>query len=447
MAEKIGFISLGCSKNLVNSEEMLACLDKAGFHVTGEIENTAAVVINTCGFLQSAKEEAAEYFREIALLKDEGKIGKLIVAGCLAEREKEILFDEFPEIDALVGCGSFGEIDKIVRDTLAGQRPSDFGDINAPIPEVSRMLTTPAHTAFIKIAEGCDNRCSYCVIPTLRGSFRSRRIEDIVAEAEDLAAEGVRELILVAQDTTRYGRDLYGELKLSELLRELCKIEGLKWIRVHYMYPDEINDELIDTIAGEEKVLKYLDLPIQHVNDRILRAMNRRGDSAYLDGLFTKLRERIPGLVLRTSLIAGLPGETDEEFTELCDFLRKHRIERAGVFPYSPELGSAAYDMPDQVDEETKARRCEIIADLQMGIMADYNQTLIGKEITVLCEGYDRYSEAFFGRTFADSPEVDGKVFFTCAGEKKPAPGAFVRVRIDEDLDGDPIGEFICFEK
>lgn len=447
MSRKVGFISLGCAKNLVDSEEMLARLDAAGYQVTGEIENTDAVVVNTCGFLQSAKEEAAEYFKEISLLKDEGKIGKLIVAGCLAEREKEELFNEFPEIDALVGCGSFSEIAEVCEETLNGQRPARFGDINAPICEQSRMLTTPQHTAFLKIAEGCDNRCSYCVIPTLRGKFRSRPIEDVLSEAEALAQEGVKELILVAQDTTRYGTDLYGELKLSELLRELCRVEGIKWIRVHYMYPDEIDDELIKTIAEEEKIVKYLDLPIQHVNDRILKAMNRRGDGAYLDTLFTKLRREIPGLVLRTSLIAGLPGETDEEFTELCDFLRKHRIERAGVFPYSPEPGSLAAEMPDQVDEETKSRRCEIIADLQAQIMADYNETLIGKEICVLCEGYDRYSEAFFGRTFADSPEVDGKVFFTCQDKKKPAPGAFVTVRIDEDLDGDPIGEFTGFAK
>lgn len=447
MADKVGFISLGCAKNLVDSEGMLACLDKAGYQVTGEIENTAAVVINTCGFLQSAKEEAAEYFKEIAALKDEGKIGKLIVAGCLAQREGEELFREFPEIDALVGCGSFLEIDKIVKETLAGQRPAAFGDIDAPICEQSRMLTTPPYSAFIKIAEGCDNRCSYCVIPDLRGKFRSRRIEDVTDEARALAEQGVRELILVAQDTTRYGTDLYGKRMLKELLDELCKIEELKWIRVHYMYPDEIDDELIDAIAKQDKILKYLDLPIQHVNDRILTAMNRRGNGAYLDELFTKLRKRIPGLVLRTSLIAGLPGETDEEFTQLCEFLKKHRIERAGVFPYSPEPGSVAADLPDQVDEEVKERRCEIVADIQAEIMADYNARLIGKEVTVLCEGYDRYCEAFFGRTFADSPEVDGKVFFTCTGDLKPKIGAFIRVRIDEDLDGDPIGEMVGIEE
>lgn len=261
MAEKVGFISLGCAKNLVDSEEMLARLDAAGFHVTGEIEHTAAVVVNTCGFLQSAKEEAAEHFREIALLKDEGKIGKLIVAGCLAERDKVSLFEEFPEIDALVGCGSFGEIAQIVRQTIDGEKPAVFGDIDAPLCESSRMLTTPPYSAYLKIAEGCDNRCSYCIIPSLRGKFRSRTIEDILSEAQALAEEGVKEIILVAQDTTRYGTDLYGERKLSELLRGLCRIEGIRWIRVHYMYPDEIDDELIRTIAEEEKILKYLDLP------------------------------------------------------------------------------------------------------------------------------------------------------------------------------------------
>ena len=293
--------------------------------------------------------------------------------------------------------------------------------------------------AYLKIAEGCDNRCSYCVIPSLRGGFRSRPMEEILAEAEGLAATGVRELIVVAQDTTRYGLDLYGERRLPQLLQALCRIDGVEWIRLHYLYPDEITEQLIDTIAHEDKIVKYLDIPIQHVNDRILRAMNRRGDHAFLDALFTKLRARIPGLVLRTSLIVGLPGETEAEFEELCDFLAAHHIERAGAFAYSPEVGTPAAAMPDQIDEGTKARRVELLSALAARLMDDWNQAQLGKTLPILCEGFDRYAECFFGRSFADSPEIDGKVFFTAP--KGTRIGSFVPVRMTEVLDGDLVGE------
>lgn len=442
MVKKIGFISLGCAKNLVDSEHMLSLLDEAGFEITGEIENTDVVVINTCGFIASAREEAYDNIREVGLLKSEGKVKKIIVAGCLPEREREILLENLPEIDAVVGCGSFSEIVSVVNRSLNGEQPfSTFSDIDAPIPEEGRILTTPVHMAFLKVAEGCDNRCSYCVIPSLRGRFRSRKIEDILSEAESLVASGVKELIVVAQDTTRYGLDLYGERRLFELLRELCTIEGLEWIRLHYLYPDEITDELIEMIAKEEKIVKYLDIPIQHVSDRILTAMNRRGNRQYLDELFTKLRSRIPNVVLRTSLIVGLPGETDEEFEELCDFIAKHKIERAGAFAYSPEEGTPAAVMPDQVDESTKARRVELLGELSARLMDEWNQKQIGNMISVVCEGFDRYAECFFGRSWADSPDIDGKVFFTAKKAKRP--GDMINVQITEILEGDLIGECI----
>ncbi|MBE6916016.1 MAG: 30S ribosomal protein S12 methylthiotransferase RimO [Ruminococcaceae bacterium] len=441
MAETIGVISLGCAKNLVDTEHMLAALDDAGYRVTGEIENTLAVVINTCGFLSSARAEALENIAEVAALKSEGKVQKIIVCGCLAERDRETLFEQAPEIDALVGCGSYHEIAEVLKKTLEGNRVTAFGELTAEPLEASRLLTTPQYFSYLKIAEGCNNRCSYCVIPSLRGEYRSRVLEDVVAEAEGLAQSGTRELIVIAQDTSRYGTDLYGKRALPELLGKLCQIEDLKWIRVHYLYPDEIDDALIDVIASEEKIVKYLDIPIQHVSDRILTAMNRRGDHQYLDELFTKLRARIPGLVLRTSLIAGLPGETDEEFEELCDFLSRHKLERVGVFPYFREPGTVAAELPDQVPEDIKEHRCELIMNLQDRIMEAFHQSRIGTEVEVLCEGYDRYAEAFFGRSAADSPEIDGKVFFTA--KEKCSIGAFVNVKITEDLDGDLFGERI----
>ena len=383
-----------------------------------------------------------ENIREVGVLKGEGKVGKLIVAGCLPEREKETLLSKFPEIDAIVGCGSFLEIVSVIERAFKSDAQfATFGDIDAPIREEGRILTTPVYMAYLKIAEGCDNRCSYCVIPSLRGKFRSRKMEDVLSEAEGLAQSGVRELIIVAQDTTRYGLDLYGERKLPELLRKLCKIDGLSWIRLHYLYPDEISDELIEVVANEPKIVKYLDIPIQHVNDRILTAMNRRGNREYLDGLFTKLRERIQNLVLRTSLIVGLPGETDEEFEELCDFLAKHKIERAGAFAYSPESGTPAAEMENQVDERTKERRLELITSLTARIMDDWNASKLNTTVSVLCEGFDRYAECFFGRSYADSPDIDGKIFFDAP--KQTPIGEIVKVKIEDILDGDLVGKII----
>ncbi len=438
---KIGVVSLGCSKNQIDCERMLSILDDAGHELTGDIAEVDAVIINTCGFINDAREESYENIREVVTLHNEGKVGKVIVTGCLAEREREKLFEKFPEISALCGCGSYSDILKALENDDGAVKPVYFAPPENEPLEGGRMVTTPEYTAFIKIAEGCDNHCAYCVIPKLRGRLRSRKPEDIVSEAESLVASGATELIIVAQDTGRYGMDLCGKSMLSELLTKLCAIEGVKWIRLHYLYPDKISDELIDVIANEEKIVKYLDIPIQHINNRILKAMNRRGNSEFLDDLFRKLRERIPNLVLRTSLIVGLPGETDEEFEELCDFVKKHKIERIGAFPYSREEGTRAAEMDGQVSEDEKMHRAELIGSLALRIIDEYNESLIGKELTVLCEGYDKFINMYFGRSYADSPDIDGKVFFK--GEKGISVGDYVNVKITGELDGDVLGEAI----
>lgn len=436
---KIGVVSLGCSKNQVDCEHMLSVLDERGYELTVELNEVDAVLINTCGFIGDARDEAYEYIKEAITLKEEGSVKKIVVSGCLSELLKEKLHDEFPEIDALVGCGSFLEIADVFDRVFADEYIEAFGAVNDAPLECGRIITTPPYTAFIKIAEGCSNCCSYCVIPRLRGKLRSRDMEEIVAEAEALAETGARELIVVAQDTGSYGIDLCGKSMLSELLSRLCAIEKVDWVRVHYLYADKIDDELIDVIAKEDKIVKYLDIPIQHINNRILSAMNRHDTSESIRTLFGKLRERIPGVVLRTSLIVGFPGETAEEFEELCDFLKEYKIERAGTFVYSREEGTRAAELPDQVDEDEKLRRCELVGALQARIMDEYNDKMIGKTLRVLVEGFDRYSECYFGRSFADSPDIDGKVFFR--GRKGIAPGAFVDVVIDGELDGDLLGE------
>ncbi len=436
---KIGVVSLGCSKNQVDCEHMLSVLDERGYELTVELNEVDAVLINTCGFIGDARDEAYEYIKEAITLKAEGSIKKIVVSGCLSQLLKEKLHDEFPEIDALVGCGSFLEIADVFDRVFEDEYTESFGPVNDAPLECGRIITTPPYTAFIKIAEGCSNCCSYCVIPRLRGKLRSRDMQEIVAEAEALAETGAREIIVVAQDTGSYGVDLCGRSMLSELLRRLCAIEKVDWVRVHYLYADKIDDELIDVIAKEDKIVKYLDIPIQHINNRILSAMNRRDTAESIRELFGKLRKRIPGVVLRTSLIVGFPGETAEEFEELCDFLKEYKIERAGTFAYSREKGTRAAELPEQVDEDEKLRRCELVGALQARIMDEYNEKMMGKTLRVLVEGFDRYSECYFGRSFADSPDIDGKVFFR--GKKGIAPGAFADVVIDGELDGDLLGE------
>ena len=434
----IGFISLGCAKNQVDCERMMYRLQEAGHTVCADVTGCDAVVINTCGFIDPAKAEAIDNILQMGQLKQQGLLGKILVTGCLSQRYQQEILKEMPEVDGVLGTGSYTKIVEAVDRLLAGEQVSDFDSINLPEEETGRIVTTPEHYAYIKIAEGCDNRCSYCVIPSLRGKFRSRQMDDVLYEARLLAESGVKELIVVAQDTSRYGTDLPGHKRLlAPLLRELCKIDKLHWIRIHYLYPDEIDDDLIDTIAQEHKIVKYLDIPIQHCNDHILKLMNRRGSTAYLKELFYKLRSRIPGLVLRTSVITGLPGEGEEEFRELCEFLKEHRLERTGAFAFSPEEGTPAAAM-EHVDAQTAMERAELVSRIQGDIMDDYNSGLIGKTLEVLVDGYDPEAEQFFGRTFADSPEIDGRVWI--ASQESLTEGEFIMVCIDAAIDGDLSG-------
>ncbi len=440
MSHKISFISLGCSKNLVDSEHMLFFLDEAGFTFTPDALEADAVVINTCAFIDEAKQEAIDQILEMCALKnDEGsQLKAVIVAGCLAERYKEELYKEIPEIDGIVTSSSLSKVVDTVKDALEGKRPLYAGDKNAPLQEMGRVMTTPSYTAFVKISEGCDHRCSYCTIPSIRGKMRSRKKEDILAECKALVDGGAKELIIIAQDITRYGADLYGKPCLAELVREICELP-VEWVRLHYMNPDGFTEELIETVASEPKVLKYLDIPIQHVSDSVLKRMHRAYKGDDVRALFRKLRERIPGVVLRTSLIVGFPGETEEDFEELCEFLKEFKIERAGVFAFSPQEETVAAALPDQHGDDTKRARSDRIAAIQEEVMEEFCSRLVGKELTVLCEEYDRLAEIWYGRSFADSPDVDGKVFFTVEG-KKPHPGDFVTVFVDEIFDGCPMG-------
>lgn len=434
---KVCLISLGCAKNLIDSEQMLSLMDGAGFEITADPAEADAAVINTCAFIESAKAEAIENIIRMGEYKETGKLKKLVVTGCLAQRYKDELMKEMPEIDALLGTGSVGEIVSVL--TGECDKTEIFGDINAPIDESERIVSTGDAWAYIKVAEGCSNNCAYCVIPSLRGKYRSRPMEKIIAEAEELARGGLKELIVVAQDPTLYGVDLYGKKSLSELIRRLAKIEGIQWIRLHYLYPDAIDDELIETIANEEKVLKYLDIPIQHINNKILKDMRRRGSGDGIRALFKELRERIPGVVLRTSVITGLPGEGEEEFEELCEFLREAKIERAGVFPFSPEEGTPAYDM-EHVSTEVAERRAEMISELQAEIMEEFNASRVGKTVKVLCEGFDDEVGLYAGRSFAESPDVDGVIWFSGENVRE---GEFYDVILRGELDGDMVGEIV----
>lgn len=435
---KIAFLSLGCAKNLVNTEQMMALCEQEGWSVTTDPAGADVAVVNTCGFIESAKSEAIDAILSLAHLKEEGRLGKLLVAGCLSQRYQDEMLDELPEVDGLLGTGSYPDIVEAIKAVMEGDTPTFFGDIHHTVEDGARMVTKPLYSAYLKIAEGCDNHCAYCVIPSLRGRYRSRTMGSLLAEAQSLADQGTRELIVVAQDITRYGTDWDGKRHLAQLLTELCKLP-FHWVRLHYLYPDEFTDELVDVIAREPKIVKYLDIPIQHASDRILKAMNRRGTQAELDALLTTLRQRIPGLVIRTSLITGLPGETEAEFQELCDFLQRHQLERAGIFPFSPEEGTSAFDMPDQVPQELAARRAELLVDLQSRVMDGYNETRLGTVMEVLCEGFDPDAGCYRGRTYADSPDVDGHVFFTAAG--KVPVGEFVQVRITGTENGDLTGE------
>ena len=437
----IGFISLGCAKNQVDCERMMYRVQEAGHNVQPDVVGCDVVVINTCGFIDSAKSEAIDFILQMGQLKEQGLIGKILVTGCLSQRYQEEVTAQMPEVDGILGTGSYTEIVSAIDRLLEEKPVADFGSIDTPEVETGRILTTPEHYAFIKIAEGCDNRCSYCIIPYLRGKYRSRQMDDVLYEGGTLAANGVKELIVVAQDTSRYGTDLPGHQRLlPELLRQLCKIDGFRWIRVHYVYPDEIDDELIQVMAQEPKIVKYLDIPIQHCNSQILKRMNRRGDGQFLRELFSKLRAEIPGLVIRTSVITGLPGEGEEEFAELCQFLKEQRLERVGAFPFSPEEGTPAAKM-EYPDNEIAQERARMVETIQSRIMDDYNASMMGKTLDVLVDGFDKELEQFYGRTYADSPEIDGRVWI--AASEAITEGSFVKVTIDSVIDGDLSGYMV----
>ena len=444
---KIGFVSLGCPKNQLDAEVMLHELVMAGYELTADETEADVVIINTCGFIESAKKEAIDNILDIAWLKENRDLKGLIVTGCLAERYRNSILEEFPEVDAVLGVGSIHNIVEAIEAVTIKKKKgskrkySSFEDKETVRLGGDRILTTPEYTAYLKIAEGCDNRCAYCAIPSIRGRFRSRPIEDIVEEAKQLEALGVRELNIVAQDTTRYGLDIYGSYKLAELLRAITDNTSIPWLRLLYCYPDKITDELVAEIRDNDRVLKYIDMPIQHISDNMLRAMNRHGDSAMIRGVVKKLRTEIPEIVIRTTLIVGFPGETEEDFCELCEFVKEAKFEHLGVFPYSREEDTPAYDFDGQIDEQIKQDRADIIMREQLEINTQNNEKAIGKTITVLCEDYDPVASVHFGRGVADAPEIDGKVYFKA--ERRIAPGSFVKVKIREVLDYDLFGRAI----
>lgn len=440
MNYKIGMISLGCPKNQVDAEHMLALMDAEGWEIVDYVDGCDAVIVNTCGFIDDAKKEAIENILDMVELKKEGVISKIIVTGCLAQRYKDEIVKEIPEVDAVIGIGANGDIIKTVEEVMSGVDTIEKYPPQCELPlEGQRILTTPHYWAYLKIGEGCSNRCTYCTIPSIRGNMRSRSIENVIYEAKQLAESGVKELILIAQDTTSYGLDLYGELKLPELLNELCKIDSIEWIRLLYCYPDRITDELIETMKNQEKVVNYIDLPLQHADDKILKAMNRRGDQALIRNVISKLREEIPDVVIRTTFIVGFPGEGEEEFETLAEFVNEIEFDRLGVFTFSPQEGTPAFDMEDQVDEDIKTRRGEVIMQDQYSIMEEKNNEKIGKTYRVVVEDYDGYSDSYTGRTYMDAPEIDGLVKFT--SHKDLDIGDFVDVEIFDVEDYDLIGE------
>ena len=440
MEYKVGMISLGCPKNQVDAEHMLALIDAAGCEIVDYVNGCDVVIVNTCGFIDDAKKEAIENILDMVELKKEGIISKIIVTGCLAQRYKDEIVTEIPEVDAVVGIGANGDIVKTIEEVMSGVDTIEKYPPRVDLPlEGQRILTTPQYWAYLKIGEGCSNRCTYCTIPSIRGNMRSRSMENVIEEAKQLAESGVKELILIAQDTTSYGLDLYGELKLPELLNELCKIDSIEWIRLLYCYPDRITDELIETMKKQEKIVNYIDLPLQHADDKILKAMNRRGDQAMIRNVIEKLRTEISDVVIRTTFIVGFPGEGEDEFENLAVFVNEIEFDRLGVFTFSAQEGTPAYDMEDQVEEDVKTRRGEIIMQDQYSIMEEKNNEKIGKTYKVIVEDYDGYSDSYTGRTYMDAPEIDGLVRFT--SDRDLDIGDFAEVEIFDVEDYDLIGE------
>ena len=439
---KVGFISLGCSKNLVDTEVMLRTLYDAGFEITPDETEAEIIVINTCGFIESAKQESIENILDAAKLKEWGKCRHIVVTGCLAERYRDEIMQEMPEVDAIIGVGSLEDITEACSAVLRGEKYSSFKDKETSRLGGERILTTDEHTAYLKIAEGCDNKCTYCAIPMIRGRLRSRPIEDIVKEAQDLEAMGVKELNLIAQDTSRYGLDLYGEYSLAKLVRAITEATSIPWIRLLYCYPDKITDELIEELANNPRLVKYMDIPIQHISDKMLRAMNRHGGKELIRDAVRRLREGVPGIVLRSTAMVGFPGETEEDFCELCEFIKEARFDRFGAFTYSAEEGTLAAEFDGQIDEQIKQDRYDVLMQTQLTVAEELGAAKIGSVQTVLCDGFDTVAEVYYGRSYADAPDVDGKVYFT-SPRRKINTGAFVQVKITEAMDYDLVGEVI----
>ena len=428
MGYNIGMVSLGCAKNQTDAEIMLGLLTGEGHKIVSEPESADIIIVNTCGFIESAKQESIDSILEMAEYKN-GRCKALIATGCLAERYNKEVLNELPEVDAILGVGDYHKIADIINETLSGDKPALYGHMDEDPPEgLPRVLSTPFYTAYLKIAEGCDNNCTYCAIPKIRGKFRSRKIEDIVAEAKELSSSGVKELIVIAQDTTRYGKDIYGKYALSDLLTELCKVDGIEWIRVHYFYTEAVTDELLEVFKREKKICNYIDMPIQHINNRILRRMARRTNREEIETTISKMRKMMPDCVIRTSIIVGFPGETEEEFNELLEFVKEAKFDRMGVFAYSQEEDTAAADFPDQIDEDEKERRLDILMREQQRISLEKNKEKLGKVIPVLCEGYDEDCFLYYGRSYGDSIGVDGRVYFAAEDEVKN--GEFINVEI-----------------
>ena len=435
---KVGFISLGCSKNLVDTEVMLRHLHDAGFEITPDETEAEIIIINTCGFIESAKQESIDNILDAEKLKEWGKCRHIIATGCLVERYREEVMRELPEIDALVGVGSLEDIADACRAVMNGEKFVSFKDKNTSKLGGDRILTTADHTAYLKIAEGCDNKCTYCAIPLIRGKFRSRTIEDIVKEAKDLEELGVKELNLIAQDTTRYGLDIYGEYSLAKLVRAICDGTSIPWIRLLYCYPDKITDELIAELRDNDRLVKYMDIPIQHISDKILTRMNRHGNKALIKETVEKLRREVPGIILRTTAMVGFPGENDEDFTELCEFIKEARFDRFGAFTFSEEEGTAAVELDSKVDPQIAQDRYDVLMQTQLTITEDQSAEKVGKVFDVLCDGFDTVAEIYYGRSYADAPDVDGRVYFT--SKAKVEAGRFVKVRVTEALDYDLVG-------
>ncbi len=441
MDYKISMVALGCAKNRVDGEMLLHTLKEAGYNIVSNPADADIVIVNTCGFIESAKQESIDEILELSQLKKEGTIKYIVATGCLAQRYGEEMMKELYELDAVVGIGANSNIAEIISDVINNKKITDVPEKTLLSLEGGRIQSTPNQFAYLKISEGCDNKCTYCAIPLIRGRFRSRTIENIIDEAKVLAKNGVKELNVIAQDTTRYGQDIYGKLMLPELLNRLCEVDGIEWIRVLYCYPDRLTDELIDVIAKQDKILKYLDLPLQHCSKNILKSMNRHGSKEELTALLNKVREKIPNIVIRTTFIVGFPNETEEDFEQLCEFVKEVKFERMGCFTYSQEEDTPAALFENQIDEDVKEHRQQVLMEMQMAIMDDYSNSLIGKELKVLVEGFDRIAECYFGRSIYDAPDVDGKVFFM--SDKKLTDEVFVNVKITDCIDGDLFGKCV----